>query len=179
MNRRNLETLLLTLESTPALRRPGARGLAPRRRSAQGPRRRLLFLEHVWHLADLEREGYGVRIRRILSEDEPSLSDFEGDRIARERCYQSAISAEGLALFARRAQRNIAKLRRFARPTGSAAAAQDGVGAVTLEDIPRMMADHDRAHTDEIAALLAPSTEGRPFEPRAAPPVRARRPLAG
>jgi hypothetical protein len=38
------------------------------------------------------------------------------------------------------------------------------VGSVALEDIPRMMAEHDRGHTTEIAALLAYLTEGRPFE---------------
>jgi hypothetical protein len=35
---------------------------------------------------------------------------------------------------------------------------------VALEDIPRMMAEHDRGHTNEIAALLAHLKEGRPFE---------------
>jgi hypothetical protein len=37
---------------------------------------------------------------------------------------------------------------------------------VALEDIPRMMAEHDRGHTDEIAVLLAHLREGKPFEAR-------------
>ena len=58
MNRRKLETLLLTLESTPALVARAAAQLdasQARRAPAAG-----LFslVEHVWHLADLEREGY-------------------------------------------------------------------------------------------------------------------------
>ena len=34
-------------------------------------------VEQCWHLADLERDGYAVRIRRLLNETEPALPDFE------------------------------------------------------------------------------------------------------
>ena len=69
------------------------------------------FVENVWHLADLEREGYGTRIRRILGEENPALLNFDGDRIARERCYQEKDVERGLALFARARQANLEKLR--------------------------------------------------------------------
>ena len=42
-------------------------------------------VEQCWHLADLEREGYAVRIRRLLTEVEPALPDFDGERVAQER----------------------------------------------------------------------------------------------
>src|SRR5437667_12208628 len=87
MNRRNLETLLLTLESTPALVAKAAAALDASQVRQVPAGGGFSLLEHVWHLADLESEGYGVRIRRILSETEPPLSDFEGEPIARERCY--------------------------------------------------------------------------------------------
>src|SRR6202162_4084731 len=96
MNRRNLETLLLTLESTPALAAKAAVELNPSQIRQVPAGGGFSLLEHVWHLADLEREGYGIRIRRILSEEEPPLSDFEGERIARERCYSKRDLAEGL-----------------------------------------------------------------------------------
>src|SRR5262245_55170953 len=44
-------------------------------------------LEHVYHLLDIEREGYQERIRRLLEEDAPSLPDIDGDRLAQERKY--------------------------------------------------------------------------------------------
>jgi hypothetical protein len=96
MNRRDLETLLLTLESTPALVAKAAAALDASQVRQVPAGGGFSLLEHVWHLADLEREGYGVRIRRILSESEPPLSDFEGERIARERCYSRRDLAEGL-----------------------------------------------------------------------------------
>src|SRR5687768_17495688 len=56
-------------------------------------------VEHCWHLADLEREGYAVRIRRLREEANPWLSDFKGARIARERNYKSLSLAEGIEAF--------------------------------------------------------------------------------
>jgi DinB superfamily len=163
MNRRELESLLLTLESTPALIVRAAEELGDagvRRHPSDGG---FSFVEHVWHLADLEREAYGQRIRRILQEDGPSLADFEGERLARERVYRERDLTEGLTAFAVARNRNVLKLRSIRNSDWKRTGRQDGVGTIALEDIPRMMADHDRAHTSEIANLIAHLKEGRPF----------------
>jgi hypothetical protein len=165
MNRRELETLLLTLESTPALVARAAEGLEPwqvRRAPAPGS---FSLVEHVWHLADIEREGYGMRIRRILAEQDPVLADFDGERIARERQYNQRDLATGLAALAAARARNVEKLRRCIHNSDwKRRGVQDGVGPITLEDVPRMMAGHDRAHTEEIATLVAHLKEGKPFQ---------------
>ncbi|MCI0572664.1 MAG: hypothetical protein L0Y66_18070 [Myxococcaceae bacterium] len=55
------------------------------------------LVEHAWHLADLEREGFGTRLHRLLDEEHPSLPDFPGDRIALERHYLMGVAcAPGL-----------------------------------------------------------------------------------
>lgn len=113
------------------------------------------LVEHVWHMADLEREGYGERIGRILGEHEPDLPDFEGDRIARERRYGERDAHEGLRLFTAARVRNMSALRRATRADHARAATQQGVGRITLADVPQMMAEHDRSHREEIQALLA------------------------
>ena len=164
MNRRELETLLLTLESTPALLARAAEGLEPSRVRTSPAPGNFSLVEHVWHLADIEREGYGIRIRRILTEDEPSLSDFPGDRFAREREYARRNLAEGLASFAEARNHNVELLRAIHNSTWTRRGVQEGVGPITLEDVPRMMAAHDRAHTDEIANLMTHLKEGKPFE---------------
>ena len=97
MNRRELETLFLTLESTPALLARAAAELPEDRVRHRGTAGGFSLVEQVWHLADLEREAYAVRIRRLLAEDEPLLSNFDGDRVAKERLYQRRDLAEGLA----------------------------------------------------------------------------------
>jgi len=154
MNRRELETLLLTLESTPALLAKAASELPEDRVRQRGTPGGFSFVEHVWHLADLEREGYGVRIRRLLSEDEPLLSNFDGERIARERLYQRRDLADGLLAFAAARSRNLELLRDVANGAWSRTAEQEGVGTIALRDVPRMMVEHDREHEQEIAGLI-------------------------
>ena len=166
MNRRELETMLLTLESTPALLTRAARAVSrceSRLRPAAGG---FSLVENVWHLADLEREGFGIRIRRMLREDSPALLNFDGARIARERCYQERDLERGLMLFARARMLNLEALRALSPADWNREGAQEGVGRITLADVPRMMAAHDRSHETEIAELLREIHGGRPAEAR-------------
>jgi len=101
------------------------------------------FVERVWHLADLEKEGFAERIRLLSTEDDRS-SPISTVRIARERDYRSLAVADGLAAFSRARAANLAALRSLterARP-----GVQEGVGPDTLAEIPGRMIEHDRAH---------------------------------
>ena len=102
-----------------------------------------------------------VRISRILAEENPALANFDGETLARERVYQDRDVDRGIALFARTRAANLAMLRRVEGPQWKRSGSQEGIGCVTLADIPRMMAEHDRSHGDEIADLLA-LTQGQP-----------------
>jgi hypothetical protein len=165
MTRRDLETLLLTLESTPALLRQAAAAFSAGQARTRPARGGFSFVENVWHLADLEREGYGVRITRILGEENPALENFDGERIARERAYREKDVERGLTLFMRARAANLEALRGLCAAQWDRSGSQEGVGRVTLADIPRMMAEHDRAHGDEIADLIA-LAQGVPFSDR-------------
>ncbi|HEU5320088.1 MAG TPA: DinB family protein, partial [Methylomirabilota bacterium] len=74
------------------------------------------MVEQAWHLADLEREGFGARISRLLREDAPFLPDFDGARLARERDYRGRTLADGLAAFAAARSANLACLRAVPQP---------------------------------------------------------------
>lgn len=155
MKRREFETILLTLESTPALLARAAAALSPSEARCRPDEKSFSFVENVWHLADLEREGFGLRIRRILSEENPALLNFDGDRVARERGYQEKDVEHGLALFARARAQNLEALRRLRRSDWKRSGSQEGVGRVTLADVSRMMAEHDRSHGTDVAEILA------------------------
>jgi hypothetical protein len=115
------------------------------------------LLEHAWHLADLEREGYGARLERLLTENDPFLEDFEGDRLARERSYQTRRLRDGLDAFANARRQNLALLRGLPPEALAREGQQAGVGRLTLGDVPRMMRAHDASHRKEIEALLSES----------------------
>jgi hypothetical protein len=152
---RALASLLAELEGMPAFLASAASRVAPgdvRTPPADGS---FSFVEQVWHLADLEREGYGVRVRRILSEEEPELADFDGAQVALERRYRELDPQDALRTFTRERTHNIDALRRATPAQLARGATQAGVGRITLADVPRMMAEHDRAHRLEIQELLA------------------------
>ena len=111
------------------------------------------LVENAWHLADLEVEGYGVRLRRLLAESFPALPDFQGDVIARERDYLQLPLAPALDRFERARAENMALINAATEEDRQRTGKQEGVGTVTFERVIAMMAEHDASHTDEIAAL--------------------------
>ena len=124
--------------------------LSPTERRQRGPADAFSPLEHVWHLADLEVEGFGIRIRRLLAEHDPRLPDFDGAAVARERDYRSLSFAEGLARFAAARRANLEALRSVPPSAWSNSGWQEGVGMVSLCDMPSFLKQHDDAHRAEI-----------------------------
>lgn len=111
------------------------------------------LIEHACHLRDLEREGYGIRLRRMLEEKMPALSGFEGDVIARERNYMAQDAHDAAAEFALARAAFIARAETL---TGK----QMSRGArfmsrnINVCDLLAMMVEHDRGHREEIEVLV-------------------------
>jgi hypothetical protein len=112
------------------------------------------LIEQACHLRDLEREGYLVRLERMLDERHPQLAGFEGDVVARERGYMSQDGYQAAREFAVLRSHFLDRARALTadqmRRTG------DFLGrTITVCDLLAMMVDHDAGHRDEIAALTA------------------------
>lgn len=149
------EALLATLEGMPQYLEDELRALTSELIRQQGPDGAFSPVEQVWHLADLEREGFGCRIDKLLSEREPQLPDFDGAAVAAARHYRSLSLTAGLEAFREARQRNLAKLRTVAAEAWARSGLQEGVGRVSLCDMPNFMSQHDAAHRAEIAAWKA------------------------
>ena len=119
-----------------------------------GPSDTFSPVEQCWHLADLEAEGYGARLRRLRDEDEPALPDFDGAAVARERRYRTRSLAAGVDAFRRARAANLAFIRGLKESEWQRAGTQEGVGRVALCDLPAMMAEHDAGHRAEIEDWL-------------------------
>jgi len=152
LDRADQNVLFSELEAMPDFLEASFRTLGPPDTTAPRPDGAFSPVEHCWHLADLEREGYAVRIRRLREEADPWLPDFDGARIARERNYTSRSLAEGMATFRDERRCNIAVLRMLGSDDWIRRGQQEGVGAIALCDVPTMMVEHDRAHRREIEA---------------------------
>lgn len=147
-------TLFSQLAAIPGFLQISFGGLSPADARMDGPAGCFSPVEQCWHLADLERDGYATRIRRLLAEDEPVLADFDGERVAQERRYKTLSLAAGLQSFREARLANLALLRSLAPDSWSRAGSQEGVGKVALCDLPVMMAKHDASHRQEIEAWL-------------------------
>ena len=112
------------------------------------------MVEHLCHLADLESEGYGARIERLLTEEEPEWGDFDGEQIARERRYLEQDAEIALQRFADARARNVARLRATPAEDMERRGRQEGLGEVTLARVVEMMLEHDRVHAADIKTLL-------------------------
>ena len=109
--------------------------------------------EQACHLRDVEREGYLIRVRRILAEHEPALAGFEGDVVARERNYQ-AQDARAAARDFTRARAELVTLLATVDDAHAARTATFGGRRITLTDLVDMIEQHDDGHREEIAALV-------------------------
>jgi hypothetical protein len=146
------EALLRSLEDMPQYLEHELLALQPELTCQPGPDGTFSPVEQVWHLADLEREGFGSRIDKLLTERDPQLPDFDGAAIAVARHYRSLSLAEGLDAFRSARRSNLAKLRALAAEAWARSGQQQGVGKVSLCDLPDFMSQHDAAHRAEIAA---------------------------
>ncbi|HYC60430.1 MAG TPA: DinB family protein [Thermoanaerobaculia bacterium] len=111
-------------------------------------------VENAWHLADLEVEGYGERLRRLLAEESPSLPDFRGDVIAEERDYNRLQLAPALERFERARSENLALIDAASDEDKKRIGEQEGVGTVTFERVVAMMREHDQSHAEELKSLF-------------------------
>lgn len=111
-------------------------------------------LETVCHLRDLEIEGYGPRLQRLLSETDPELPDFDGARVAAERNYNAQSLSEALQAFQSARETNVKRFDALTEEEWERSGTLQGVGRVTMADLVGMIAEHDRGHLEELRVLL-------------------------
>lgn len=111
------------------------------------------LVEHACHLRDLEREGYLVRVRRMLAEALPELPGFDGATIAQERHYLAQDARVAADDFARARGELLARLRALTAADLAREGFFDG-RRICLADLVAMIAEHDHGHRDEITRLM-------------------------
>jgi len=147
-----LPEALKRLGEMPAILRDAVAGATPAQLRHRPNAESFCLLEHACHLRDLEREGYAVRLTRMLDEDMPTLEGFEGDVIARERDYMSQDAQGAAAQFESARAAFLERARSLTGDEMSRTASFMG-RTITVCDLLAMMVEHDRGHRREIEAL--------------------------
>ena len=109
-------------------------------------------VEHVCHLRDIEKEGYAVRITKLLTEDEPLLEDIDGDKLAVERVYINQDFKAALDGFINVRAVNIEAIRDLSADQLSRSGMFDD-SPLSLLDLLKKMRQHDHEHIDEMVQL--------------------------
>jgi len=148
-----MNPLFEELASMPEFLERTRRRLGDAKAKIPGPDGSFSLLENVWHLADLEAEGFGERIRRLRTEDDPFLADFQGDRIARERQYSTRDITEGMRRFRAAREANLHALHEVSSAEWDRKGVLEDYGPLTLRDLVLLMSEHDRSHRAEIGRL--------------------------
>jgi len=103
-------------------------------------------LEQACHLRDIERDGYHVRIERLLSEWNPSLVSLDGYAIARDRRYESADLREALSDFREARGATLERLGALDEPALERAGEFAEYGRLTLRALIHYLRSHDQQH---------------------------------
>ena len=122
------------------------------------PSEALTAIEQVWHVLDIEVEGYQRRFQRTLAETDPLLESLDTYVLARERRYSERDGAEALAAL-RRARSGTIELLSTVRPEDWQRTARfEGYGSVTLRSLVHYLCSHDQQHLSGLQWLLGKIT---------------------
>ncbi len=124
-------------------------------------------LEGVWHLRDIEVEGYSLRLRRLLREEQPRLPDLDGSRLALERRYNQQPLLPALNSFITARRGNLELLRTVDEAQLGRHGHLDSVGHITLGRLLELWAEHDRGHIKELDELLPVLQDPAAAKPKA------------
>ena len=141
------------LEGMPEFLEAALVAAAPEDLPARPDEEHFSLVEHACHLRDLEREGYLVRVRRMLSEKSPDLVGFDGDAVAAARDYRSQDGRQAARDFAAARREVLALL----SPLTADDLRREGTFAgkrICFADVVAMMVEHDREHRDDIERLM-------------------------
>jgi hypothetical protein len=140
-----LRELCGQLDEAAATRKPG--------------RGKLSAIEHVCHLFDMERDVFGVRLRRVLNESSPRLAPVSMDHFVEESRWRGRTLADLAAEWEVERRVNIELVAAAEPEDFERVALQPDVGRITFLQIARQWARHDREHLRQLEIIALNSRE--------------------
>jgi hypothetical protein len=111
------------------------------------------IIEHLCHLRDIEKERHGIRICRLLAEDQPWLVAVYSDALEGNRRYREQHPLAVINDFFQARQVNIVRIRGASPAQLLRQGCLMHVGPVRIIDVVHMMIKHDQEHLRVISGL--------------------------
>lgn len=121
-------------------------------------------LEQLWHLRDIERDGYHVRFRRTLAEQAPLLADIDSYALAASRGERGP-AEQALAEFEAARAETVALLASLEEGQLARPATFDGFGPVTVRGLMHLLSSHDHQHLAGLQWLACRIASSEPNPP--------------
>jgi hypothetical protein len=118
------------------------------------PSEPLTAIEQVCHVRDIEIEGYHVRFRRTLEEDNPTLAQIDTDAFAKDRDYASQDVEAAFMEFRAARTRSIELISAWTPEQLARRASFDGYGSLTLRSLVHFLCSHDQQHLAGLQWLM-------------------------
>jgi hypothetical protein len=125
-------------------------------------------LAQLWHVRDIEIEGYHVRFRRTLQEATPVLADIDSYALAAQRGARGS-AEQALAEFAQARAQTVAMLAALAPEAFARPAQFEGLGPITVRGLVHLLCSHDQQHLAGLQWLACRIDADRAFLRDAAP----------
>lgn len=153
--------LLDDLESMPDLLETTLRDFPPARWIwvppdwAASPAEHFSALANVCHLRDVERDGYHVRLRRVVGETLPDLASVDGFQLERERNYAGDSLERALGEFRAARVETVRLVRGWSPDDFGRQATFAEYGTLTARGLLHLLCSHDLQHLAGLRWLLA------------------------
>jgi hypothetical protein len=125
------------------------------------PSEALTAIEQLCHVRDIEIDGYQVRIRRTLTESNPTLASIDTDALVRERAYAQDDPGRALAAFRAARVRTLEMISGLSEAQLARTAVFEGYGPLTLRSLIHYLCSHDQQHLAGLQWLLGKADASR------------------
>jgi DinB superfamily len=112
------------------------------------------LIEHLWHIRDCDFELYGLRIRRVLREEAPTLDPVDVDEWVATRNYPLRDGDQAIDEFRAYRVNLIAELASLTSDQLARTGIRADMSKINIMGIIEQLAAHDRDHRWRIARIL-------------------------
>lgn len=110
------------------------------------PSEHFTAVEQVWHVLDIEVEGYQARFRRTLREEAPLLPSIDSEAVAVARRYGERDAGQAFAGLSKARAETVALLAGLGEAELARPATFEGYGTTTLRGLVHFLCSHDQQH---------------------------------